>query len=42
VVAFGTKVLETRQRSEARSLELRQSDFTILVLVHRVKNGIDN
>lgn len=42
VVAFGTKVLETRQRSETRSLKLRQGDFTILVLIHGLKNGIND
>jgi hypothetical protein len=42
VVAFGAKVLETGQRSEAGSLELRQGDFTIPVRVHGGKNGIDD
>ena len=42
VMAFGTKVLKTGQRSETRILKLRQGDSTILVLVHGVKNGIDD
>lgn len=42
VMAFSTKVLETWQRSKARSLELILGDSTILVLVNGLKNRIDD
>jgi hypothetical protein len=39
-VALCAKVLETGQRIEASSLELRQSNSTVFVGVHGVEDGL--
>jgi hypothetical protein len=42
VVALRTKLIKVGKCSEACSLELRQGDFPVLVLVDGIENGIDN
>ena len=42
VVALRTKLIKVGKCSEACSLELRQGDFSVLVLVDGIENGIDN